>query len=294
MSGISDLFKRTVGKTGLDFLFGESNPVKPREEDTTGLRKPIEQPPTEEELLPPSVQTIEPLDPTGTDGGFIEDTAPLINERGETQGVSQKTEFLLESDFQPLVQAEREVAIINPPVEVEEANTLLQETKFNKFDDEKLTKQIFLHEGFRTKVYKDTKGIPTIGVGFNLMRGDAREKIEAIGANYQKILTGTQSLSRDQIKKLVMDDIKQSVLDAKDLFPSFDSLSGVRQRVLVDMAFNLGKRGLSQFRRLRKAVSEGDWSLAARSMRESLWFRQVKGRAIRLTKMMETDQDQIS
>jgi len=49
------------------------------------------------------------------------------------------------------------------------------------------------HEGYKKTVYRDTRGKPTIGVGFNLSRQDAPKIITSIGADYDKIIHGAQS-----------------------------------------------------------------------------------------------------
>ena len=37
-----------------------------------------------------------------------------------------------------------------------------------KVSDNEIFKQLVKHEGYKQHVYKDTKGIPTVGIGFNL------------------------------------------------------------------------------------------------------------------------------
>lgn len=44
-------------------------------------------------------------------------------------------------------------------------------------------------------MYKDSLGIPTIGIGFNLKRSDAPKLIAGVGANYNKILAGSECLN---------------------------------------------------------------------------------------------------
>ena len=60
----------------------------------------------------------------------------------------------------------------------------------NDISIEKLYRQLEKHEGKRTKVYKDSRGISTIGIGFNLERAGAKKSIEALGLDYSKILGG--------------------------------------------------------------------------------------------------------
>lgn len=153
-----------------------------------------------------------------------------------------------------------------------------------------LEQQIITHEGIRNKVYIDTQGHPTVGVGFNLDRGDARDKIESLGLDYDAVRSGTQRLNDQQIISLLRQDIIQAIQAAKTFAgDAWESLSDTRKRILTDMAFNLGGTRLSKFNRLRKAIQEGNWELAYKSMKESLWYKQTKSRGKRLAQAMLTD-----
>jgi GH24 family phage-related lysozyme (muramidase) len=43
------------------------------------------------------------------------------------------------------------------------------------------------------------------------------------------------------------------------------------------MCFNLGAGGLAKFRKMRRAIVEGDWEEAARQVRDSAYWRQLGG-----------------
>jgi lysozyme len=77
-------------------------------------------------------------------------------------------------------------------------------------------------------------------------------------------------------------------LELTERLPYFSSLSAPRQAVLIDMAFNLGVGGLMKFTNTLAAVEAGDFAKAAERMMQSKWATQVKRRAFRLAKMMET------
>lgn len=161
----------------------------------------------------------------------------------------------------------------------------------NQIDIAKLEKQLTRHEGKRNLVYKDTVGIPTIGIGFNLTRPDAKEKIEAVGANYQRILDGSDELTDLQVSQLFQEDIVASVLAGRSIVSNFDELNDVRKRVIVDMTFNLGQAGLKKFRNLRSAVEANNFGIAGDEMIDSIWYRQVKTRGKTLVAMMKTGRD---
>ena len=68
-------------------------------------------------------------------------------------------------------------------------------------------------------------------------------------------------------------------------------LDDVRQRVLLDMAFNLGVVGLLSFKRTLGVIEAGRYELAAAMMLDSKWAGQVGQRAERLSRMMATGKD---
>lgn len=126
--------------------------------------------------------------------------------------------------------------------------------------------QLKVDEGVRFKVYRDSLGIETIGVGRNI-----RDK----------------GLSALEVDLLLENDLKDAEVDARALFPTFDKLTDIRKSVLLNLAFNLGRERLSKFKKLRAAVQDEDWAEAARQMLLSTWATQVGARATRLAKQME-------
>jgi GH24 family phage-related lysozyme (muramidase) len=101
------------------------------------------------------------------------------------------------------------------------------------------------HEGKKSCVYKDSRGIPTIGIGFNLKVGGAKLAISNVGADYDKVLSGAQCLSDSQIMQLFEPSYEAAVYGAKGVVSSFNSLCCEVQAVMTDMAYNLGAHGES-------------------------------------------------
>jgi GH24 family phage-related lysozyme (muramidase) len=134
-------------------------------------------------------------------------------------------------------------------------------------------------EGRRNHVYLDSHGHPTIGIGFNLDRADAREKIEDLGLDYDEVRAGNRDLTDDQIDQLFDADLDQAIDDAGQIISNFDSLPGARQTLVVDMIFNLGATGFSNFRRAISAIDNENWETAADEMQDSSWYHQVGRRA---------------
>jgi GH24 family phage-related lysozyme (muramidase) len=150
-------------------------------------------------------------------------------------------------------------------------------------------------EGYPT-VYKDSKGIPTIGHGFNLRRHDAREKIESLGLDYDKVLRGQQSLNKEQIDQLFRGDVVQSISDARQYLPNFDDHPPMVQKIISDMTFNMGLTRMNKFKGLRQALMNGDYQRAADEMKYSNadtkdklsgYYKDTGRRAKQLVKAME-------
>jgi lysozyme len=133
-----------------------------------------------------------------------------------------------------------------------------------------LVRQLRLHEGERLKLYRCTAGKLTIGVGRNLE---------------------DRGISREESAYLLLNDVQEAEQTLAKALPWFTQLDDVRQRVLIDMAFNLGAQGLLEFRRTLEAVRTGRYQQAATMMLESRWAGQVGQRAQRLSQMMATGTD---
>ena len=139
-----------------------------------------------------------------------------------------------------------------------------------------LQRLLKLHEGEKLSMYKCTNGKWTIGIGHNLEdRGITKE-----------------------ISRFIFDSDVSEVHNAlKRELPFYTSLSPVRRSILIDMAFNLGVRGLIDgWPSMMRALVVGNWKLAAfemghtKSGNVNKWVRDVKTRAHRLITMMETDE----
>jgi GH24 family phage-related lysozyme (muramidase) len=141
-----------------------------------------------------------------------------------------------------------------------------------------------LNEGYKPCVYKDSLGIPTIGVGFNLRKFGARSEIESVGANYDAVLNGSQCLTDSQIEQLFNKDMDSAVSCASGwLGSSWGRIGSGPQSAIADMAFNMGCGTLREFTTLHSCLSSSppDYQGAVNSMKGSLWCRQVGQRCER-------------
>lgn len=150
-----------------------------------------------------------------------------------------------------------------------------------------LESQLIRHEGMRLSVYRCTAGKLTCGVGRNLddvgLSADERGALGVTPADYPRL-----KLTEAQALMLLRNDILRCQVDLDRHIPWWRTLDAVRSRVIVDMAFNLGIRGLLGFKNTLALVKSGNYEAAAQNMGKSLWASQVKGRATRLAQMMRT------
>ncbi len=116
-----------------------------------------------------------------------------------------------------------------------------------------LAEQLIQHEGCRSVPYLDSLGFWTVGVGHLMSR----------------------PLSRRAIMQILQDDIDEATHDCARTFPWFADLSETRQRVIIDMCFNLGLTKLSKFIKFLAAMERGDYHQASMDMLDSMWARQV-------------------
>ena len=109
-------------------------------------------------------------------------------------------------------------------------------------------------EGVRSKPYKDSLGILSIGVGRNLEHVGLREQ---------------------EIDFLLTNDIEEVEKDLQT-FPWWDSLNEARQVAIGNMRFQLGPTRFRGFKKMIKALADGNYHEAARQAKDSLWFRQTQ------------------
>lgn len=128
------------------------------------------------------------------------------------------------------------------------------------------------HEGCKTDVYLCSEGYATAGIG-HMLFGE------------EEMPVGTE-VSMEQVLEWFKSDFDEAVADCCALFLNFASLPAQVQRVLVNMAFNIGRNRLGKFKKMITAVNEGNWVKAANEMVDSRWYNQVGNRSIELENWM--------
>jgi lysozyme len=127
-----------------------------------------------------------------------------------------------------------------------------------------LQSQLAVDEGKRNKMYLDSRGIPTIGIGHNLR---------------------DNPISDAAVAQIFADDVAPLESEVRKLF-TFDELSDNRKAVVMNMMFNMGFGTLSQFKNTISFINHGSYSEAATAMLNSTWASQVGDRAVRLANLM--------
>ena len=128
-----------------------------------------------------------------------------------------------------------------------------------------LIEELKRDEGVELTVYTDTVGISTIGIGRNL---------QDVG------------VSMEEAEFLLSNDIDVAVNELQRTFDWFEGLSGARQRVCINMCFNLGLTRLLGFKKFLVAMEAGEWETAGVEMLDSKWSRQVGARSTRLRDLL--------
>ena len=133
-----------------------------------------------------------------------------------------------------------------------------------------LKSQLLREEGAESCAYQDSLGYWTIGVGRLI---DSRKG---------------GGLSNEEIDYLLENDIKRNYEAVLAALPWIEKLNDARQAVLIGMAFQMGLKGLLQFKRMLGSIEDGQYVEAAEEMVKSRWAMQTPKRAYRMAQQMET------
>ena len=126
-----------------------------------------------------------------------------------------------------------------------------------------LVEKIKKSEGFIGNEYKDSLEVPTIGFGTKLPISKAEGEL----------------LLSFRLNKMISD-----LLEEKPIIFRFPQ---ERQEVLFEMCYQLGLKGLLNFKMMWLALENFDYIVAAEEMLDSKWYRQTPQRAIGLANIMK-------
>lgn len=135
-----------------------------------------------------------------------------------------------------------------------------------------LQRQLIRDEGNIPYAYQDHLGYWTIGIGFLI---DQKKGGKLLPEEIDFIFNNRMEINRRELERRL---------------PFFSRLSKPRQGVLLNMAYQLGVRGVLNFAITLSIIESGDYERASKEMLNSLWARQTPERAKRLSVQMLTDQ----
>ena len=138
---------------------------------------------------------------------------------------------------------------------------------------ERLEADLVRDEGQRLKVYMDTTGNLTVGIGHKVLPADH--------------LHAGQVIDTARMYTLFRTDLDKAIQACATGLQGWDSMPETAHEVLVNMVFNMGLRGVQQFVNTLYEMRQGHWRHAAEHMRHSKWYTQVGQRAERLCQRLE-------
>tara|TARA_R100000353_G_scaffold84859_1_gene63313 strand:+ start:4387 stop:4914 length:528 start_codon:yes stop_codon:yes gene_type:complete len=144
-----------------------------------------------------------------------------------------------------------------------------------------------LNEGNKPRVYEDSEGNRTIGIGFNLEDEGNRRFLEEEGIDIDELFDGRE-LSDRETKILYNHSLRQAFEDAQKFDPNLAQRPEAARMAIVDMAFNLGLTRLNKFKKMKAGLMNNDYQTAADEMVDSKWYKQVKSRGPRMVNVMRS------
>ena len=131
---------------------------------------------------------------------------------------------------------------------------------------DRLLASVKKHEGYRNKVYLDTLGKRTVGVGHLCVEDFWEDDKEYEEKFLMTILEHDLQTAIKSAKKLIAD---HGCMDMDE----------IAEEIVIEMVFQLGKTGVSKFKNMWKALSELNYVGASFEMLDSRWAKQTPNRA---------------
>lgn len=147
-----------------------------------------------------------------------------------------------------------------------------------------------IDEGYDSKIYKDTEGFWTIGIGHLLTRDPSldvakRELDKLVGRPCNGQITKAEA---EAIFAKDVDKATRGILGNATLKPVYDVLDGVRRAALINMVFQMGVGGVAGFPASMRLLKSQQWEAAAKELANSKWYRQTPNRAKRVIETFRT------
>ena len=130
-----------------------------------------------------------------------------------------------------------------------------------------IIEQLKVHEGYKSKVYKCTAGVDTIGIGFAIKDLELSEDVCDLN------LTEKLEVLEERYEKK---------------FDWFATSPVEVRNVMLNMAYQLGFAGFCKFKKTIAYLQEAEWEKASEEMLDSRWAKQTPNRAKELSEIIES------
>lgn len=141
-------------------------------------------------------------------------------------------------------------------------------------DYEEIKARIKKYEGFVPKMYLDSLGKATIGYGHLVTEKDNFQE----GVEY----------SKEELEEVFNQDFNKAVDGANELTSQLSLVLATVKGVIIEMVFQLGKTGVSKFKKFFIALENQDYNEAANQMIDSNWHKQTPKRCEELANVIRS------
>jgi GH24 family phage-related lysozyme (muramidase) len=170
---------------------------------------------------------------------------------------------------------------VYPPPPTQAPPTVAEPFQRESLSLEEAKEFIHPNEGRRAKVYRDSVGKRTIGVGFNLDQPGAAKYLRDLGINYTAVKTGQRRLTDDEIDSLFEAKVQDALKAGPRVMKTFEEQPKEVQLAVTDLIYTLGPTGFANMD-ARDHLERFDYPRAANSLQRTTWRMQVGDRAERV------------
>jgi len=133
-------------------------------------------------------------------------------------------------------------------------------------------------EGCKLVAYQDTRGIWTIGYGYNIVSQ----------LHCTPTMASTMRWTQEQADNAFEVCFNRCLASLDANFYGWDNLDPARQAVAVSAMYVLGVKGVFAFAPTIRLITDGQFDQAADHLRASAWDQQAHARVERLATMLQT------
>lgn len=123
-----------------------------------------------------------------------------------------------------------------------------------------ITKLLKDEEGFESKPYLDTVGVPTFGYGFTY-------------------------ITKEEANLIIYERVRDIQFNLIRTYYWYRHLTQARKNVIISMVYQLGAVGFDKFKNAIEAIENEDWGKAGAEMKDSKAYTQTPNRWDRQIKM---------